>query len=264
MAAPIITLLTDFGSRDAFVGVMKGVILGIAPDVRLIDLTHEIPAQDLIAGALILRSAVPYFPAGSVHVAVVDPGVGSARRAIVVETDRGLLVGPDNGVLEPAAARLGRRCVRAIENHAWLHHPVSSTFHGRDIFAPVAAHLARGDDPAAVGPLIDGMIELQPPPVRVGDQQIDGEVIHVDAFGNLLTNIGAEALGRFPAANLSVTIGHTRVTGLATAYAAVPPGVAVALVNSWGVLEVAVRNGNAARALSAGRGTPVTVELQRA
>lgn len=264
MAARIISLLTDFGSRDAFVGVMKGVILGIAPDVRLVDLTHEIPPQDVLAAALVLQSAVPYFPPGSVHVVVVDPGVGSARRAIVVETDRGLLVGPDNGVLDPAATRLGRRCVRAIENEAWLHHPVSLTFHGRDIFAPVAAHLARGDDPAAVGPPLAGMVDLQLPPVHVADQRIDGEVICVDAFGNLLTNIGAEALARFPGAELSVTIGHTRVTGLATAYAAVPPGAAVALVNSWGVLEVAVRNGNAARMLSAGRGTPVTVELQRA
>jgi hypothetical protein len=263
MAARIITLLTDFGSRDAFVGAMKGVILGIAPEVCLVDLTHDIPPQDILAGALVLRSAVPYLPAGSVHVAVVDPGVGSTRRAILVETDGGLLVGPDNGVLALAATRLERRCVRALENEAWFRHPVSSTFHGRDVFAPVAAHLARGEDPAAVGPSVDGMVELPLPPVHASEERIDGEVIYVDAFGNLMTNIDAAALARFPAAQLSVTIRGTLVTGLAMAYAAVPAGAAVALVNSWGVLEIAVRNGDAARLLAVGRGTPVTVALRR-
>ncbi len=262
MAAGIITLLTDFGTRDAFVGAMKGVILTLAPEVRLVDLTHDIPPQDVLAGALVLRGAAPYFPAGSVHLAVVDPGVGSARRALLIETDGGLLVGPDNGVLELAAARLGRRCIRAIENEAWFHHPVSSTFHGRDVFAPVAARLARGDDPAAAGPLVSGMVDLRLPRVRATPDRIDGEVIYVDAFGNLMTNIDAAALACFPADQLSVTIRGTLVTGLATAYAAVSPGAAVALVNSWGVLEIAVRNGDAARLLAVGRGTPVTVELQ--
>src|SRR5712691_5770640 len=147
----IITLTTDFGTRDAYVGVMKGVVLGICPAARLIDLSHEVPPQAVRLGALLLRSAVEYFPSGTVHLAVVDPGVGGARQPVLAVTERALLVGPDNGLLAPAAALLGVRAVHRLEREAFFRQPVSQTFHGRDVFAPVAAHLAGGATPDAFG-----------------------------------------------------------------------------------------------------------------
>ena len=259
MPSSIITLLTDFGIADAFVGIMKGVILGIDREADVVDLTHGIPPQRVLPGALILRSAVPFFPAGTVHVAVVDPGVGSARRPIVVETREGFLVGPDNGVLSLAAAVLGLRQIRLIENEAFLRQPVSQTFHGRDIFAPVAAHLSRGVTPDTLGPRLDSLVELAVPEPRSSAAGVHGEVIYVDHFGNLLTNITAGALAHFPVQRVSVSINGKPVAGPVTAYAAVPEGAALAIVGSWGVVEIAVRGGSAAQTFAAGPGTPVTV-----
>ena len=201
-------------------------------------------------------------PAGTVHVAVVDPGVGSVRRPIVIETAQGFLVGPDNGVLSLAAAHLGRRQVRCIENALFLRQPVSQTFHGRDIFAPVAAHLSCGVAPDVLGSVVDSIVEVTLPTPRCTMSYVTGEVIYVDHFGNLVTNIDADALARFPAQGLSVSIGATRVAGPVSAYAAVPEGAALAVVGSWGVLEIAVRNGNAAQMFAAGPGTPVTVVVE--
>jgi S-adenosyl-L-methionine hydrolase (adenosine-forming) len=258
----LITLLTDFGTQDAYVGIMKGVILGIHPEARIVDLTHAIPPQAIVPAALALRSAAGFFPAGTVHVAVVDPGVGSPRRPLLVETDGGMLVGPDNGVLALAATALGRRTIRAIENEQFFRHPVSQTFHGRDVFAPVAAHLARGVEPPRIGPVIGSMVELSVPAVRRTDSGLAGEVVYVDHFGNLVTNIDAAALARFPAPSVSVTINGEWVAGPVTAYAAVPEGSPLAIVGSWGMMEIAVCNGSAARRFAAGPGTPVTVVVE--
>jgi S-adenosyl-L-methionine hydrolase (adenosine-forming) len=262
MAAHIITLLTDFGTADAFVGIMKGVILGINPDARVIDLTHAIPPQQILPAALVLRSAVGAFPAGTIHVAVVDPEVGSARRPILIETDTGLLIGPDNGVLSLAALVMGRRRVRSIENQELFRHPLSHTFHGRDVFAPVAAHLSRGIPYKHIGAELTSMVELTVPATQQTASEISGEIVYVDHFGNLVTNIAADAIAHFPAQQLSVSIGRKPVVGLVTAYAAVPDGTPLAIVGSWGMLEIAVRNGNAARMLAAGPGTPVTVVVE--
>jgi len=259
MASGIITLLTDFGSADAFVGIMKGVILAVNPHAKLVDLTHAIPPQQILPAALVLRSAVPFFPTGTVHVAVVDPGVGSTRRPVVVETEHAVLVGPDNGVLSLATAALGGGAARVIENAAFFHRPVSQTFHGRDIFAPAAAHLSCGVQADALGPRIDQTVELALPALQRTPTSLRGEVIYADHFGNLLTNIDAQALARFPARRVSVSIGGTPVAGPVNAYAAVPAGTALAIVGSWGVLEIAVRNGNAAQTFAAGPGMPVTV-----
>ena len=259
MPAGVITLLTDFGTADAFVGIMKGVILGINREAQVVDLTHTIPPQQILPAALVLRSAVRFFPAGTVHVAVVDPGVGSARKPIVVETGEGFLVGPDNGVLSLAAAVLGHRQIRLIENAAFLRQPVSQTFHGRDIFAPVAAHLSRGAAPDTLGPRIDSIVELTVPESQSSASGVHGEVIYVDHFGNLLTNITADALACFPVQRVSVNIDGTPVAGPVKAYAAVPEGAALAIVGSWGVVEIAVRGGSAAQTFAAGPGTPVTV-----
>jgi len=260
--SPVITLLTDFGIRDAYVGIMKGVILGINPDARVVDLTHDIPPQQVRPAALILRSAVRFFPPGTIHVAVVDPGVGASRRPILIETDAGCLIGPDNGVLSLAAATLGRRAVRAIENETLFRHPVSQTFHGRDVFAPAAAHLSCGVGAESFGPPLETIVELAVPALRRAGSTLTGEVIAVDHFGNLVTNIDADAILSFPAPAVSVSIEGKRVAGPVRAYSAVPEGVALAIVGSWGMVEIAVRNGSAAQTFAAGPGTPVTVVVE--
>jgi hypothetical protein len=257
----VITLLTDFGDTDTYVGVMKGVILGINAGVHIVDLTHRVPPQQLVIGALALRSAVEFFPKGTIHVAVVDPGVGSQRQPILIETPKAVLVGPDNGLLVPAADRLGRVSLRQLENDRYFRRPVSQTFHGRDVFAPVAAHLSRGLAPAEVGPVLDTVVELPLRAPRSSPGRIDAEVVYVDHFGNLLTNIDADLLNDFRGAALSVSIGTRLVGNLVTAYAAVPEGSLLAIVGSWGVLEIAARNGNAAKMLAAAPGMPVTVAL---
>jgi S-adenosylmethionine hydrolase len=263
MPARVITLLTDFGDADAYVGVMKGVMLGICPEARLVDLTHGVPPQQIPIGALLLRSAVPFFPVGSIHLAVVDPGVGSSRRALLVETSTAHLVGPDNGVLGPAARSLGGGTTRVIENDNFFRRPVSQTFHGRDVFAPVAAHLARGVPAEEFGPPADSVVDLALPRPRRTDDGVVGEVLHVDRFGNLITNIGADVLTGFPANGLSVSILGRRVGAPVAAYAAVGKGDLLAIVGSWGLLEIAERDGNAAKTLAAQAGTQVTVAVDR-
>lgn len=258
-ASGIITLLSDFGSRDAYVGIMKGVALGICPTAQLVDLTHQVPPQAVRIGALLLRSALGYFPDGTVHLAVVDPGVGSARHPIAVIGERAILVGPDNGLLAPAATALGTHVVRRLTCEQLFRRPISATFHGRDVFTPVAAHLAAGMVADDLGPELPRLEPLDLPAVRVEANALRGEVIHVDHFGNLITNIDAAAVGTFRPQTVSVSIGETMMSPLAASYAAVPPGRPLALIGSWGLVEVAVRDGNAAAALQAGLATPVTV-----
>jgi S-adenosylmethionine hydrolase len=257
----IVTLLTDFGTRDVYAGVMRGVILGIAPGARIVDLTHEVPPQDVFAGAMLLRSAVDYFPDGTVHLAVVDPGVGSAREPVAVITERAVLVGPDNGLLHPAAEKLGLREVRRLDRSEIFRSPVSQTFHGRDVFAPVAAHLGAGLDPASVGSPWPGLAPLPVPPVRRASDGLHGEVVHVDGYGNLITNVTAGEILGFSPTRVSVRIAGVTISSLSTAYAAVPSGTLLAIIGSWGTLEIAERDGNAARRLGASRRMPVVVSL---
>jgi hypothetical protein len=253
----LITLTTDFGLADPFVGIMKGVIAGRAPGVTIVDLSHGVPPQDVLAGALVLAHAVPYFPAGTVHVAVVDPGVGGARRALCVETSAALLVGPDNGLLSLAApAGSVRRIVYLTEERFFLA-PRSHTFHGRDVFAPVAAALAAGTDPGALGPVVSDLQRLRVPEPAIEAGRIRGQVIYVDHFGNLVTNLPA---GVLPSGRSVVRLGSARLPGVSASYDAVPIGEPVAVVNSWGLLEVAVRDGSAKVALGAGVGDEVIVE----
>lgn len=255
----IITLLTDFGARDVYVGALRGVILGIAPDARLVDLTHEVPPQDVFAGAMLLRNAVEVFPQGTVHLAVVDPGVGSARDPVAAFCERGILVGPDNGLLQPAAERLGLREVRRLDRDELFRRPVSRTFHGRDVFAPVAAHLACGLAGEAIGSPRAALQPLPIPDVRRGADGVHGEVVHVDHYGNLITNIAAREILNFPDDRLSVRIAAVSIPRLSPSYAAVSDGSLLAVIGSWDTLEIAVRNGSAAKRLAAGRGTTVTV-----
>jgi len=255
-ALPIVTFTTDFGTRDGYAGAMKGVVLSLAPQAQLVDVTHGIPPQDVVAGAVALAQAAPLFPAGTIHVAVVDPGVGGARADIVVAAAGQLFVGPDNGVLSLAAK--GARRIHAIAAAAFRREPVSPTFHGRDVFAPTAGQLAAGTTIDAAGPLLDAMVDLQAPLVRRHGGVVEGEVIHIDGFGNLLTSIPADAIplgfivevdgaeGRFEA-----PLGRT--------FSDVDPGALVAYVGSGGQLEIARRDGSAAERIGAARGSAVRV-----
>jgi S-adenosylmethionine hydrolase len=257
--APIITLTTDFGVQDPFAGIMKGVILGICPEVRLVDLTHEIPAQDVLAGALAIESAAPYFPAGTIHLAVVDPGVGSARRALAIASRGQLFVGPDNGLLSFALAADGWSAV-ALEAPPFRLTTVSRTFHGRDVFAPAAAHLARGVPLRALGPAVTDPARLAIPECRIEGAEVVGEVIGADRFGNLLTSItGAAISGQVPALDVTVALGGRDLGTLAGCYAEGEPDRPAAIIGSTGRLEIFVRNGSALGLLGARRGAPVRV-----
>ena len=255
----IITLTTDFGHRDPFVGIMKGVIAAIDPAATVVDLTHGVAPQDVTGGALALAAAVDYFPAGTVHLAVVDPGVGSARRAILIETDRAFYVGPDNGILRLAADR--QRMVRAVRlsNPAYHLRPTSSTFHGRDVFAPVAAHVSLGAPPERLGETVEACEELiLPKPERDGEGRMVGEVIHIDGFGNLTTNIRRRDLEPFGADGVSFRIGDRVIRGLSASYAEAGPGNYLAIVNSWELLEISRCNGSAESGLGARVGDRVS------
>ena len=295
MALEIITLTTDFGQADGYVGTMKGVILARAPQARLVDLSHEIAPQDVLAGAFVLARAYRYFPPETIHVAVVDPGVGTSRRAVLLETAQGRFVGPDNGlfslalretvalaigwtegppadvpalwhpgfdlaaVLRSAPAEHLPRAYALTNTDYWLSGP-GATFHGRDVFAPVAAHLAAGEPPERLGtPIPLASLVLLPnltPTLRA--DVIEGRVIAVDRFGNLITTIAAgllRALG--PLERLEVRLGALRLVGVQSAYGAVPTGEPLALINSAGLLEIAVTNGSAAQTFQEGVGAAV-------
>jgi S-adenosylmethionine hydrolase len=253
----IVTLLTDFGHRDPFAGVMKGVVLGLFPEAKLIDLTHEIDAHDIAAGAFWIGQAYRYFPAGTVHVAVVDPGVGSERRALVVRADEQFFVGPDNGIFEVVRRRAGSSEARQIALAVLGFPAPSRTFHGRDVFAPVAALLASGALAFdAIGPKLDPLQSSLVPEPILGANSASGQVVVVDRFGNLITNLE----GPWPGSeNARVTAGD-RVLSIAGTYAEVAPGALAAIFGSFGQLEIAERNGSAARTLGAQRGTAVRVD----
>ncbi len=252
-----ITLLTDFGYRDGYVGAMKGVVASIAPDAVVDDVAHDLTQGDVPAAAWELHRYWRLYPEGTVHVVVVDPGVGSGRRALAAEVDGRFLVGPDNGVFSHVLREAETARVVALTRTDFFLPRVSRTFHGRDVFAPVGAHLARGVDLDALGPPVENPTRLVwPEPTRDGGS-IHGEVVHVDRFGNLVTNVPGDWV---PATSL-VWVGD-RVAGSALrTYADVDPGELLALVGSVDLLEVSVRDGSAADMLEARRGTPVRVEL---
>ena len=269
-----IVLTTDFGLADSYVGVMKGVILAINPAALIVDLTHLVRPQDLAQAAFILKTSHAFFPPGSIHVAVVDPGVGTARKAALLTCPAGTFVAPDNGILSgvlggyaphpPASADIvpvpARCAAYELANPGYQRQPVSSTFHGRDIFAPAAAHLSLGVPPSDFGPAVSEMTWLPTPePVRDGGS-IAGQVIYADHFGNLVTNISGEMLR--DASSVSIEFKSCRMTGLHRTFLGNlehPPGQPLALIGSNGYLEIAVPNGSAASLLDAGPGEPVVV-----
>lgn len=255
----IITLTTDFGAADGYVGAMKGVILNLVPHVTLVDISHAVPPQDVHHGAHVLATAAPYFPPGTVHVAVVDPGVGSARHGIALQTPGATFVGPDNGLFTPFL-RERTACV-ALTRPTTHRHPVSATFHGRDVFAPVAAHLAHGLPLAALGPSVDDPLALpDPQPRRLPDGRLRAEVVYIDRFGNLVTNIRplAELEQKGGLGDIRIVVGDESLAVCRT-YADVAPGALLALVGSDGHLEIALREGSAAERLGLGVGATVEV-----
>jgi len=259
MAAPIITLTTDFGLRDPFVGIMKGVILGICPGARLVDLTHEVAPYDVREAAFALESAAGFFPAGTVHLAVVDPGVGSARRAIGLLTGGRYFVGPDNGLFTFAIAGEAWTAV-SLGTEAFRLPTVSQTFHGRDIFAPAAAHLATGIPLERLGPPLADPVRLSWPTCRRDGDEVIGEVVGSDRFGNLLTTVTAEDLETLaPAMELRVFLAGQGLGPPASSYSQGEEGVLTAIIGSSGRLEIFVRNGSARALVGAERGTPVRV-----
>jgi S-adenosylmethionine hydrolase len=254
----VITLTTDFGTQDWFVGTMKGVILGIQPRAIIVDLTHEIPPGDVRGGAFALAASHRFFPKGTVHVAIVDPGVGSRRRAIAVRTANCFFVGPDNGVLSLALTREKIKSIHRLENEKFFLQAVSRTFHGRDIFAPVAAHLSRGVAIAEFGPELKDFVRLDWPRVQVRDRCIEGEIVYVDRFGNLITNIDAGSLGILGDKPCEVFAGSKRLCATAPFYGAVPVGRPLAVTGSTGFLEIAVRGASAADHFRLGVGGKVS------
>jgi len=259
----VITLLTDFGLADFFVGAMKGVILSIHREAVIVDLTHLIPPQDIWAAALTLAESSGTFPEGTIHVAVVDPGVGSERRAVLIESARAFFIGPDNGLFTLALEDDPPQRVIHITNERFFRHPVSRTFHGRDVFAPVAAWLARGVPPSEFGPEIADVVRLPIPHVeRLGERHWRGQVIHVDRFGNLITNVTARdvPLEALRAGGRLLVNGH-EVSALRTHYQEAAEGEVFALVGSTGRLEISIRQGSAATALGVDRGATVEILL---
>jgi hypothetical protein len=277
----IVTLTTDFGIADGYVGVMKGVILPIAPDVRLVDLSHHISPQDVCQAAYLLYTVVPFFPPDTVHVVVVDPGVGTQRRAIALWTPLGTFVGPDNGLFTYLLTEV--REWRAVElaNPAYRLARVSNTFHGRDLFSPAAAHLAAGVPLEDLGPPVTDLVSLPLPRLEVGPDGVAGELLHADRFGNLITSIGRLRWDggdlvltpafrrdptppiRFSAAEARVELAGRTVTGIHRTYGEARLGELIALVGSEGFLEIAVRQGSAQEVLGVRRGEGVGVSLLR-
>ena len=254
----IVTLTTDFGTRDPYVAQLKGVLLAHCEGVRIPDLTHEIAPQDVLEGALFLAAAVPAFPRGTVHLAVVDPGVGTARRAIAASVSGQHVVCPDNGLLTLLARRTDIEEVRSLENPSLRREPVSPTFHGRDLFAPAAAFLACGGALEELGPPVDAPVELPLPRPRIEGERLTGEVLHIDRFGNAITNLASSDV-EAAAGRVSHVEAGGRQLPLARTYGDVPEGEALALIGSADLLEVAIRGGSAATALGLGRGSEVTI-----
>jgi hypothetical protein len=264
-----IAILSDFGYRDHYVGAMKGVIASIAPRATIIDLTHGIPPQQVIAGAIALRESLTFFPPRTVFLAIVDPGVGTARQPIAIETRTGSrLVGPDNGLLWPAAARAGISKVVELRAARYRMPHVSASFHGRDIFAPAAAWLWRGVPVDDLGPALKTIVHLEPESgVAETTRELSGQVIYIDGFGNLITNISRAIFDRFArrcdGCTLSIRLNRCGPLALHKAYGEAPLGAPVAIFGSFDLLEIAVRDGNAGDQLGAAIGARVAIRPKR-
>jgi S-adenosyl-L-methionine hydrolase (adenosine-forming) len=262
---PVITLTTDFGSNDHFVGVMKGVILDIIPEAQIVDICHSVQAFDVLDGALTISQAYSYFPTRTVHIVVVDPGVGTARRPILASSDKYHFVAPDNGVLSMVYARESRMHVRHITSDHYFLQPVSNTFHARDIFAPVAAYLAKEVDSLKFGEEVQEYVRFSAPkPKAVDENRLRGVVLKVDRFGNLITNItpqDAPMLFEAGASGFKIVAGSREITELRNAYAEGAPGEVIGILGSMGFLEIAANRSAATQLTGIGKGSEVSIIL---
>ena len=259
MARPVIALLTDFGTRDHYAGTMKGVALSICPDATLVDISHDVPPHDVMAGALELAAAYRYFPSGTIFLVVVDPGVGSARVGLAADTADYRFVAPDNGVLTAVFDEQPARRVVELSERKYARPTVSRTFEGRDRFAPAAAWLAKGVDLAALGRAVREIRRLELPHPRVTDDGLAGEVVRVDRFGNLVTNIDRRAFERLPGQGLEIRIGAYQVSQVVSTYADAKDDEVCALFGSTDHLEIAAHGASASERLALGRGAAVQV-----
>ena len=261
MPKPLISLTTDFGTSDHFAGTMKGVILGIAPAAQIVDITHEVQPFEVTDGAYTIAQAYRYFPKKTIHVVVVDPGVGSTRRPLLAEMGGQYFIAPDNGVLSMIFSREKAK-VRHVTNERYFLQPVSRTFHGRDVFAPVAAHLAAGVPPAQFGKRIEDYLRLTlQNPTRTGKHTWTGCILKVDRFGNLITNLNIDEFPTVRTHAFGLNVGLQTVSRLALTFTECSPGELFVVVGSSGYLEVASNQASAAKALGCGAGSPVELTL---
>jgi hypothetical protein len=259
----IISLITDFGLKDNFVGVMKGVILKINPSAQLVDICHEIKPQGILEAAFLLRSSFKYFPYGCVHLVVVDPGVGSKRKNILVKTKNYFFIGPDNGVLSLALKEERPLEIIEITNRKFFLKPTSSTFHGRDIFAPVAAYLSRKEKADKFGKRIKSLQDLRLPGVKPESKNLIGEIVYVDRFGNLVSNIDKETWGEFiKNKKFKISIRDKIIDKLSGSYAEGARRKPIALIDSFNYLEIASNCASAKEYLKADKGTKIKVSIE--
>ena len=264
MRNSVITLLTDFGTKDHYVASMKGTILNINPRCTLIDITHHITPHDIKEGAFLLGNAYSSFPKGTIHLSVVDPGVGGLRKPILLVTTNYFFVGPDNGLFTFALKREKVKKAVALTNPKYFLSPVSNTFHGRDLFAPVAAYLSLGVKPEAFGPELNSWVELDFAKPRIREGRLIGEILHIDAFGNLISNIDKEQLFHFVKDHsFVIRVGKRTIRGLKKGYWEGKRNEAMALIGSGGFLEISVREGNAQKVLRVKKGDQVTIVIDR-
>lgn len=259
---PIVTLTTDFGTNDHFVGAVKGVIVDIVPDVNIVDITHAVQAFDVLDGALAIAQTYSYFPTGTVHMIVVDPGVGTNRRPIIASSDGYHFVAPDNGVLSMVYAKEERIRVRHVTSDHYFRQPLSNTFHGRDVFAPIAAYLAKQVDSDKFGDEIEDYVRFAAPrPKPAGENRIRGVVLKVDRFGNLVTNVTPDDAPALFAGKgvFKIVVGSKEITDIRTAYAEGTPGEVFGVLGSMGYLEIVANRAPAAQLTGAGKGAEVSI-----
>jgi S-adenosylmethionine hydrolase len=264
----LITLTTDFGLQDHYVGTMKGVILDVHPQARIFDICHSVQAFDVLDGALTIAQSYRYFPSETIHVVVVDPGVGSQRRPILVTTERHLFIAPDNGVLSLVYEREERLSVRHITSEHYFLQPVSATFHGRDVFARVAGYLSKGVETQKFGDEITDFVRFAAPkPKAINERMLRGVVLKVDKFGNIVTNITpaeAPALFQDEPPSFKIMVGSNEIAKINHSYAEGAPGEPFGILGSMGFLEIAINRGSAAQALGAQKGTEIGIMMQQA
>ncbi|MEX0686834.1 MAG: SAM-dependent chlorinase/fluorinase [Balneolales bacterium] len=260
---PIITLTSDFGYKDHYVSAMKAVILGIVPEVRFVDISHNIPPQDIMAGAWVIKNSAFLYPPGTVHLAVIDPGVGTERKPIIARIKDQVFVGPDNGLFSLAAGE-GEYEIYELTDQKYWHAPFSNTFHGRDIFAPVAAHASSGTALEFFGPRMDELTTYRWAKPISDTEGIQGWVVHIDAYGNLISNIPASMTEELKDKHeFKVYVGNTILKKIVHTFGDVPDGEPAALIGSSGTLEIVINKGDASEMLSVIKGAPISIVYQK-